>query len=185
MIRSKFSQFNPVGLNDFINSEKEQTNLKAKLIIDRLEVMLKRVVIEELKQEFSTDENAWWQEGVPKSVRLEVAKRQENDDNQRGMREAYFDLIDYRTIATSNWPLFQKLLGFGKKNDSKDKQTKWLVEINDWRNQVAHASSGVILRVDDLTQLENYAEWFKGKVTAQDDGFEESSSEIAEPMEAE
>lgn len=182
-IRSKFGQFNPAGLDDFINSEKEQTNLKAKLIIDRLEIMLQRVVIEELKQEFSTDENAWWQEGVPKPVRLEVAKRQENDDNQRGMREAYFDLIDYRAIATSNWALFQPLLGFGKKNDSKDKQTKWLVEINDWRNQVAHASSGVILRVDDLTQLENYAEWFKRKVLTLDDGFAEPSSELVDTVE--
>jgi DNA sulfur modification protein DndB len=181
-IRAEFHEFNPTGLDDFIHSEKEQTNIKAKLIIDRLEVMLKKVVIEELKQEFSTDENAWWQEGVPKQVRLEVAKRQESDDNQRGTREAYFDLIDYRTIATANWPLFQKFVGFGKKNESKDKQTKWLVSINEWRNQVAHASSGVILRIDDLAQLENYAEWFKRKMTEHDDD-EESSSEISDALE--
>ncbi len=168
-IRTKFAQFNPAGLDDFINSEKEQTNLKAKLIIDRLEVLLKQVIVEELKQEFSTDDNAWWQEGVPKAVRLEVAKRQESDDNQRGSREAYFDLIDYRSILAGNWSLFQKIFGYGKKNDSKDKQTKWLVEINDWRNQVAHASSGVILHVDSLAQLENYVEWLKAKVTTADD----------------
>ena len=178
-IRTKFVKFNPAGLDDFINSEKEQTNIKAKLIIDRLEVMLKGVVIDELKQEFSTDENAWWQDGVPKAVRLEVAKRQESDDNQRGSREAYFDLIDYRTIAMNNWTLFQKLVGYGKKNESKDRQTKWLVEVNEWRNQVAHASSGVILRVDDLSQLESYLAWFKEKARTMDDSFEESS-DVAE-----
>lgn len=169
VLRKKYSTFNPPGLDDFLNSEKEQTNLRAKQIIDRLEITLKKLVMEELKQEFSTDEIAWWQEGVPKTVRLEVAKRQESDDNRRGSKEAYFDLIDYRNIATSNWVLFQKLLGHGKKNDSKDKQTKWMVEVNEWRNQVSHASSGVILHVDSLAQLETYDLWLKSKVSGSDE----------------
>jgi DNA sulfur modification protein DndB len=168
-IREKFPKFNPPGLDEFVSGEKEQTNLRAKQIIDRIEIMLKKLVIDELKQEFSTDENAWWQEGVPKPVRLEVTKRQENDDNRRGAREAYFDLIDYRSIALNNWSLFQNLLGYGKKNESKDKQTKWLVEINEWRNQVAHASSGVVLRVDSLSQLESYKNWLENRVTAVSD----------------
>lgn len=168
-IRLKFPTFNPTGLDDFLNSEKEQTNLKAKQIIDRLELSLKKLVTEELKQEFSTDVNSWWQEGVPKAVRLEVTKKQESDDNRRGFREAYFDLIDYRTIAIANWVLFQNILGYGKKNDSKDKQTKWIVEINEWRNQVAHASSGVNLHVDALAQLEAYAQWLRSKISVTDD----------------
>jgi DNA sulfur modification protein DndB len=185
-IRQKFSTFNPTGLDDFLNSEKEQTNLRAKQIIDRLEIGLKKLVLDELKQEFSSDVNAWWQEGVPKTVRLEVAKRQENDDNRRGSKEAYFDLIDYRAIAQNNWPLFQKLLGYGKKNDSKDKQTKWMVEVNEWRNQVAHASSGVILHIDSLAQLENYAKWLKGKLSGSEDEAENSyfPQEAAEDVEA-
>lgn len=175
-IRGKVPSYNPSGLDDFINSEKEQTNLKAKLIIDRLEVMLKKVVTEELKQEFTTDANAWWQEGVPQKVRLEVAQRQESDNNRRGSREAYFDLIDYKTIATNNWSLFQQLVGFGKGNDSKDKQTKWLQEVNEWRKQVAHASSGVILSLDSLAQLEGYFERLKEKISSLGDGLEESDA---------
>lgn len=179
-IREKFSKFDPPGLDDFIKSEKEQTNLKAKLVIDRIEVLLKKVVMDELKQEFTTDENAWWQEGIPKPIRLEVAKRQENDDNHRGTREAYFDLIDYRNVALANWTVFQNLLGYGKKNDSKDKQTKWMVEVNDLRNQVAHASSGVMLKSDALAQLEEYEDWLKKKVAfVGDDTSEEEQSEFA------
>lgn len=165
-IREEINSFNPVGLDDFIRGEKEQNNLRAKQIMDRIEIMLRRVIVDELKQEFSADENAWWQEGVPKSVRLEVAKRKENDDNKRGDRDAYFDLIDYRAIATNNWTIFQKLIGLGKKNESKDKQTKWMVELNEWRNQVAHPSSGVILSADTLLQLETYESSLKEKVSA-------------------
>lgn len=117
-----FRSFLLPGLDEFIRSEKEQTNLKAKQVIDRIEVLLKQLVIEELEQEYSTDENAWWQDGVPKSIRLEVAKRQESDDNRRGAKDAYFDLIDYRAIALNNWTLFQNLLGYGKKSASKDNQ---------------------------------------------------------------
>lgn len=165
-IREKFQKFSPPGLDEFIRSEKEQTNLKAKQVIDRIEVLLKQLVIEELKQEYSTDENAWWQDGVPKSIRLEVAKRQESDDNRRGAKDAYFDLIDYRAIALNNWTLFQNLLGYGKKSASKDNQTKWMVEVNEWRNQIAHASSGVMLRAESLVQLEDYEEWLRKKVAS-------------------
>lgn len=168
-IREKFVKFNPTGLDEFITGEKEQTNLKAKQVIDRIEVLLKTLIIDELKQEFVTDSNSWWQEGVSKAIRLEVAKRQENDDNKRGSREAYFDLIDYRNIALANWTLFQNLVGYGKKSDSKDKQTKWMVEVNEWRNQVSHASSGVMLKMDALVQLEDYEAWLKKKSTTVDD----------------
>lgn len=168
-IRAKYPAFDPPGLDDFIQTEKEQTNLRAKQIIDRLEALLQKVIVEELKQEYTTDENAWWQVGIPQKVRVDVTLRMETDNNKRGAREAYFDLIDYKTVALNNWQLFQKLVGYGKGNESKDKQLKWLQEVNEWRNQVAHASSGVILRLDSLTQLEHYFDWFKSRVTSMDD----------------
>lgn len=176
-IREKFQKFSPPGLDEFIRSEKEQTNLKAKQVIDRIEVLLKQLVVEELKQEYSTDENAWWQDGVPKAIRLEVAKRQESDDNRRGAKDAYFDLIDYRAIALNNWTLFQNLLGYGKKSASKDNQTKWMVEINEWRNQIAHASSGVMLRTESLVQLEDYEEWLRKKVSSVGDDESDTESQ--------
>lgn len=178
-IREKYPKFNPAGLDEFISGEKEETNNRAKQIIDKVEILLKKLIIEELKQEFSTDENAWWQEGVPKAVRLEVTKRQESDDNKRGTREAYFDLIEYRTIALSNWTLFQNLLGYGKKNESKDRQTKWMVEINNWRNQIAHASSGIVLQVESLIEIEDYYNWLKTRISATDDG----NAEVEESFE--
>jgi DNA sulfur modification protein DndB len=181
-IRQKVPAFDPPGLDEFINSEKEQTNLKAKVIIDRLEGLLKKVIVEELKGEFTTDQNAWWQEGVPQKIRLEVMQRFESDNGGRGSREAYFDLVDYKTIATNNWSLFQKLIGFGKGNDSKEKQTKWLQEVNEWRKQVAHASSGVVLSVDSLAQLEGYYERFKEKVSSLGDGLEDGDDQ---PVDAE
>ena len=108
-IRDQIPTFNPNGLDEFIASEKQQTNSKAKTIIDTIESLLQRTCIEVLSSEFGAD--SWWVEGVPKSVRAAASGRFEDDNGKRGGREYYFDLIDYRKIATENWSLFEDLFG--------------------------------------------------------------------------
>ncbi len=78
--------FDPPGLDEFITREKERTNLKAKEVVDRIEMALQKIIIHELKQEYSEDINSWWFLGIPKQVRVEVTKKVENDDNKRGCR---------------------------------------------------------------------------------------------------
>jgi DNA sulfur modification protein DndB len=153
-IKSHFIDFNPAGLDDFLRREKEQTNLRGKEIIDRLEILIQKIVLQELKQEFGADESGWWHQGIPRPVRTAAVTKAENDDNRRRSREAYFELIDYRTIILSQWPLFQTLLGIGKKTDSKDRQTKWLVDLNDMRRIVAHSSSGISLSMEQVNELQ-------------------------------
>lgn len=183
-LKAQFPNFDPPGLQEFLRREKEQTNLRAKAIIDRLEQLLQSIVVQELKQEFADDGDSWWIQGVPKAVRLEVAKRSENDDNKRGKRESYLDLIDYRSIALSQWQLFQQLLGYGKKTESKDRQTKWLQEINEMRNVVAHASSGVSLSVEQVALLESHEQWLRQKQKAVADEMDEDS-DLVEDAETE
>ena len=125
--------------------------------------------MQELKLEFSQDDNAWWALGVPKAIRVDIMKLAESDDNKRGNKEAYFNLIDYRKIALENWTLFQNILGYGKKNDSKDRQTKWMVEVNDKRNAIAHASSGVMLSIEELQELTSYSTWLNQRYSYNSD----------------
>jgi hypothetical protein len=154
-IRQVIRDFNPEGLDEFIQRERQQTNLRAKEVTDRIEQLLQRVVIEELKREFGENETDWWILGVPKNVRLEVAKREQADDSRRGSKEAYFDLIDYRGIAIENWQLFEPLMAQGT-SGNKEKKTKWIVDVNEKRNIVAHPSSGVLLSIEQLSELQNY-----------------------------
>jgi DNA sulfur modification protein DndB len=160
-IRQRISNFNPAGLDDFIAKEKAETNLIAKSVIDDIERIVQRIVLQELKSQFIEDDNSWWMLGIPKQIRIEVSKRAEDDDNKRGRREAYFDLIDYRKIISENWTIFQNILGYGRKNESKEKQTKWMYEVNVKRNAVAHASSGIMLSIEELDQLKAYLDWLK------------------------
>lgn len=161
-IRDQIPTYNPPGLDEFIQAEKQQTNTRAKEIIDGIEVTLQKVTMEILTDEFADD---WWVLGVPKAVRTAASSRFEDDDGKRGGREFYFDLIDYRRIASENWKLFESLLGYGKAS-GKDKKTQWLVTVNDSRKVVAHASSGKTLSLEELETLQNIEQWLKRSITS-------------------
>jgi len=162
-IRNEIPEFNPQGLDEFIEQEKAQTNTRAKEITDWIETTMQRIILEELKQEYGDQENEWWTNGVPKNVRLKVAERQEQDDNRYGGKEAYFDLMDYRKIIIENWSLFEPIFGYGK-SGNKEKRTSWLVFVNEKRNIVAHPSTAKTVTLEDLSELEKYKEWLESKI---------------------
>jgi DGQHR domain-containing protein len=176
-IREQFAEFNPDGLDEFLEKEKAQTNSRAKEIIDRIEKTLHEAVISELKQEFGEDEADWWIEGVPKSVRLETGKRFEEDDGKRGEKEKYFDFIHYRKIIIENWDLFSEVFAFGKKGVGKDKGTQWMEELNQKRNCVAHSSSGISLSLSDLNQIQEYEEWLRQQIAGRGGASTQSNSQ--------
>jgi len=163
-IRVKFPTFNPDGLDQYIEGEKAQTTQRAKQSIDHIETMLQTLILEELKRECGPEETEWWLVGIPKTVRLKVSQRCEDDDNKRAGKEFYFDLIDYKHIATysQNWALFEPILGFGK--GGKEKKMEWLDYVNEKRKLVAHASASVVLPVPDLGRLQEIEMWLDGQL---------------------
>jgi DNA sulfur modification protein DndB len=165
-IREQIPTFNPNGLDDFITSEKQQTNAKAKAVIDGIESLLQRTCMEVLIAEFGNE--SWWLDGVPKTVRTAASGRFEDDNGKRGERWFYFDLIDYRKIATENWALFEDIFGYGK-NSGKDKKTQWLANVNDLRKIVAHASSGKTVTLEELEFLQDIEIWLNASVSGDTD----------------
>ena len=176
-IRDSFASFNPEGLDEFIEQEKQQTNVKGKEITTRIEQILQKVVLEELKREFGGEESQWWIQGVPKTVRLNVTEEFEKNDGKRGGKEYYFNLIDYRKIAEEHWAIFESLLGYGNKG-SKDKKTEWMVFVNEKRNLLSHASAGGSLSINDLNQLETYEKWLIDQIVSERDEENGNSEDI-------
>lgn len=163
-IQERIPTFNPPGLDKFLQEEKAQTHLQAKAIIDRMETILQKTILEELRRECGPDDSQWWVLGVPKAVRLAVMERYEKDDGKRGGKEYYFDLLDYRKIVLHIWSLFEPILAYGKKNDNKEKRTAWLNFLNEKRNVVAHVTSGVSIPFEDLNTLQEYEKWLNAKI---------------------
>jgi DNA sulfur modification protein DndB len=163
-IRQVISNFNPQGLDQFIQQEKAQTNIRGKEIIDRIERTLQKVVLEELRSECGEEETGWWMTGVPKPVRVKVSQRFEEDEGKRGGKENYFDLIDYAKIAVENWDTFEPILAY-EKAGKKEARIHWMNVVNEKRNIVSHPSAAITLTIEDLALLEEYDHWLAGKIT--------------------
>lgn len=163
-IRQTIPDFNPPGLDQFIQQEKAQTNIRGKEIIDRIERMLQKAVLEELRRECGEEETGWWMIGVPKTVRLKVSERFEEDEGRRGGKENYFDLIDYAKIGLQNWELFEPILAY-EKTGKKENRIHWLNIVNEKRNIVSHPSAAITLTGEDLAALEEYERWLAAKIS--------------------
>lgn len=167
-LRSDDATFDPAGLSEFVDREKAQTTTRAFEVVRRIEAILQATVIGELKREIGAREEEWWFIGVPKGVRKKVDERR-NEEGGKNTREQNFDLIDYREIVHANWPLFEPILARGK--GSKDARTKWLVEVNELRKPIMHASKGVHMPISEgqLRQLEEIDEWLSGRPVEETD----------------
>jgi len=159
--------FDPPGLKEFLDREKAQTTTRAYEEIKSIEHVLQATVVSELKNEFGAEEESWWFSGVPKAVRKKVDDRRNEEAGKSGAREQNFDLIDYRPIILENWELFEPTLARGK--GSKESRTKWIVEVNDLRKPVMHASRGQSLPIteEQLALLVEIREWLETQVGQQ------------------
>lgn len=162
-LHRKFAEFEPEGLQRFLEQELARTSEQASALVLKIERLLSATVIAILKEQFGADDDRWWYDGVPKSVRTPVAERQEEDDNRAGSREAYLDLIHYRLIIANNWSLLGPILGYGKSGD-RHKKTEWLVRVNDIRKVAMHASRGASVSFEQLSELDTYLIWLQSQV---------------------
>lgn len=154
----KFPDFMPPGLEEFLKLEDARTNERGYAIIQRTETALQRIVIDTLRAEYGDGQDeAWWYRGIPAPIRKKAAERLEEEQG-KGSKESYLDLIDFRTIAVNNWTLFEEMLALGK-NGNKEKRTHWIVRLNDMRKIVMHPAKQQILTWDELTELESFEKW--------------------------
>lgn len=168
-LKMEFEQFNPPGLEEFLDQEKAQTNRKAYDVLTEIERTLQRTIVDELKREFISDDEAWWYSGVPVAVRKKVTERIEEAQGKEGGREENLDLVDYRAIIVhqGNWTLFKEVLA---NEGGKDKGTKWITDVNELRRIVMHASKGLHLPVttEQLACLEERLAWLRSRTSCAD-----------------
>lgn len=166
-LRRSDAAFDPPGLKEFLDRERAQTSTRAYEIIKEIEKTLQSTILSELRDEFGKKEEDWWFPAIPKGVRKKIDDRINEEAGKTGGREQNFDLIDYREIIAANWLLFEATLGRGKGN--KESRTKWIVEVNELRKPVMHASRGQSLPVteEQVAFLEETQRWLETQVGAE------------------
>lgn len=158
MLHEEFLDFEPPGLKEDLALQAGKTNEKAYAIIQQIEKRLHSIVLDALKAEYGGDDE-WWYQAVPQKIRRKVVERIDEEQGKGG-REDYFDLIDFRTMALKNWSLFQDVLAYGK-SGNKDKRTEWIVKLNDLRKVVMHPGKSRVIAWDELALLKETSEWLE------------------------
>lgn len=113
-LKRDYPDFDPPGLTDFIEAERRQTSERARAIILEVESVLHKWIIQELRREYSGNEESWWFDGVPIKTRKKIDDRRNEDQGKKGGRAENFDFIDYREVIRHNWSIFGDIFGMGK-----------------------------------------------------------------------
>jgi DNA sulfur modification protein DndB len=184
-IRNEHPHFSPPQLLDWIESRKKNYNDEGRAVIEEIETLLQKTILQMLKGEFDTEPESWWWDGVPKVVRKKVDDRMNESNGKSGGREQNFDLIHYREIVTSNWDLFKEIFGRTSTGGAKDKQTSWIVEVGEMRNIVMHPSRQQFLSPQQLSTLQEYAAWVRARIRSLETGNDNRAGSEKETAKAE
>ena len=149
-IQKKFADFKPAGLQDYLESRDEAGTDEARTKVLRIQKRIFDYVIGILKQHHGTHKKAWWVEGVPSKIRKDCTGRWE-DKNREGDEESELYLQNYVDICIHNWDLVKDVISLDARDkEAKKVNTKWIRDLNEIRNKVAHPEQGVL----DAKQVE-------------------------------
>ena len=163
VINTRFSQFDPEGLKDWIRDNSGRYNQDSKITVDKIQLEIRDSLFNNLKDEF---DDRWWYDGVPK----ETQKRAAAEAIERGSKEPHWNfvhLLDYYKIVLFNWTLFKEFYSdpnkkvyegqqYGK--SLKEKATHWFSTLNSIRIKVSHPERAKVTEQEFLF-LRNLENW--------------------------
>ncbi len=132
--------FNPPGLDDYIQEHSADTISHARQLITEIEDAVRDITIAVLKGKYGENLDGWWREGVPQGVRGDAAQKAETSE-EGGQAHQFLDLLDYKKIAElpRNWREFENIMTVNSGAQSKDSRLAWMNQLNSIRNRVSHS----------------------------------------------
>ena len=142
IIRDTLPAFDLPEVRAYLESQDAEGTKQAKDMIDEINRILFDDVLGTLKEKFGEVREAWWVQGVPKSVRNEC-DRQFNENEGEHERHRYLFFVNYADIVlySDNWDLFKDRYNFYGKG-SKASLVRWISKVNRARTVTHHAEKG-------------------------------------------
>jgi len=163
VISETYSEFQPEGLDDYINKQEKQNNDRAFAIIRELETFFNEDFKIKLEEKFG---KMWFKKGVPPQIGDDAValatKKNREIENEEDEVEPWdcINIIAYRAIAIKHWQdLFENDYsrpGEEKISGGKEEKTKWMVKLEQLRNQNVHS---YYVSEDELQFLEELYDW--------------------------
>lgn len=149
-INARRPEFDPPGLAAYLESAEKQFNAESWDMLQELEGFLRTDVRDRLKAEFG---ESWFKEGVPKRIQVDAGKLavERNADRATEAEITAWDclyLVDYQAILIQTDDIWKRLFekrytapGYENRPGGRKGRTKWLGDLSELRNDVAHGRS--------------------------------------------
>jgi DNA sulfur modification protein DndB len=140
-------EFDLVEVRDWVQSQDAEGTKQAREMIDEINRILFKDMVETLKAKFGGLEKEWWMKGVPPKVRIEC-DRQFNESAGEHERWQFLYLINYAEIVLygENWELFKEYYDFYGGKGKKADRMRWIIKVNKARQITHHAEKGPLSR---------------------------------------
>lgn len=148
IIHESIPDFDLPEVVEYMNSRDVAGTKQAKDMIDNINRIIFENVIATLKIKYGEKNEAWWMQGVPKSVR-NSCDQMFNESSGERERWRYLFLSNYPDIIgyTDNWEYFKKYYNFYGKGKKAD-LIRWIGRINKARTITHHAEKGPLSKDD-------------------------------------
>ena len=142
MIYEAIPSFDLPEVREYLESQDAEGTKRAKDMIDEINRILFDDVLTTLKAKYGEAKDAWWVQGVPKSVRNDC-DRNYNENNGEHERWRYLFFVNYADIVLygDNWDNFKDYYNFYGKG-AKATLVRWIGKVNKARTVTHHAEKG-------------------------------------------
>jgi len=174
-IHEEVSDFDPAGMKEWWESQAQTHNDASREITRKVEELLNVDFRERLEAEYGVN---WFKEGLPRKVYKEAIDRAADKSFDRDEDVEPWNaltLINYRDIACKDDAQWQKLfrkrytMPGAKKTGGRVAHTKWMVRLNQIRNDLAHITHYSVSD-DDFEFLQLLSAWLlEGQFDTEDD----------------
>ncbi len=157
-IYQKLDCFKPSGMLEYLASRDVKGTEEAATKVRRVNERLFKFVIRKLQEEFGADDDRWWIEGVPTTIRVACAEEWEKKDREGSVESCLF-LRHYTDIAIENWEIFKNVISLDAKDkEAKKQNVKWIHDLNKISQTTKHPEKGAlsadqVARVNELYAL--------------------------------
>lgn len=128
----------PEDLETYLALRKERVFLGDLYVsLVNLEKTIHRMVKKLLQEHFGKDNEKWWKQAVPETVRIACVTSRERDRGNPVDPYCYTNFIHLKEIIDKNWSIFRKHLP-PKESSDKRLLMQSLNRINSIRNKVMH-----------------------------------------------
>ena len=148
MIHERLPDFTNPEVIGYMSSRDIDGTKQAKEMIDEINRIVFENVLSVLREVYGEKNDAWWVNGIPKTVRNGCDLRY-NETNGKLERWRFLNLANYPDILVhaGNWDLFKDYYNFHGKGKKAD-LVRWIGKINALRTITHHAEKGPLSKVD-------------------------------------